>query len=57
MARRKNDMMYEEDDNLPLTEYSKKQREKNKDMRIKEQRRQKDTRKASAYSMSDDFYL
>lgn len=42
-----------EEDGLPLTEYSRKQREKNKDQRIKEQRRSKNERRACANAMFD----
>lgn len=42
-----------EEDHLPLTEYSRKQKEKDKDRRIKEQRRSKNERRACAYAMFD----
>lgn len=50
MARRKNENPYDNDYDMPLTEYSRKQREKEKDARKKEQRKEKESRKMTSYS-------
>lgn len=47
----------ETEDNSSLTEFSRKQREKMKDQRIKEQRRSKNERKTTACVESYGFYF